>query len=108
MQNLYNLLYREEEREMMPTLKVRFSPATLLGPTKHSVTMEQLFGVRSIPWSLSGAVCCVVHLTLWRRYARRLTGKRERWSSIGRLADMRDPSYMGIYDTSFLETLTNR
>ena len=54
MQNLYNLLYREEEREMMPTLKVRFSPATLLGPTKHSVTMEQLFGVRSIPWSPLG------------------------------------------------------
>ena len=28
MQNLYNLLYREEEREMMPTLKVRFSTAS--------------------------------------------------------------------------------
>lgn len=31
MQNHYNLLYREEEREMMPTLK--------------------MFGVGSIPWS---------------------------------------------------------
>jgi aryl-alcohol dehydrogenase-like predicted oxidoreductase len=26
MQNHYNLLYREEEREMMPTLKVHSSP----------------------------------------------------------------------------------
>ena len=40
MQNLYNLLYREEEREMMPTLKVRTSPASLLSPTEHSVPLE--------------------------------------------------------------------
>jgi aryl-alcohol dehydrogenase-like predicted oxidoreductase len=26
MQNHYNLLYREDEREVMPTLKVRSSP----------------------------------------------------------------------------------
>ena len=30
MQNHYNLLYREEEREMMPTLKVTSSPLPYL------------------------------------------------------------------------------
>ena len=40
MENLYNLLYREEEREMMPTLKVSTSPTSLLAPTKHSVPLE--------------------------------------------------------------------
>src|SRR5258708_28718211 len=62
MQNHYNLIYREEEREMMPTLKVReitsldpmcARPATAalvshpLPPLPHS----QHFGVGSIPWS---------------------------------------------------------
>ena len=52
MQNHYNLIYREEEREMMPTLKVgKFSPikhdARVIDTSIHS----QYFGVGSIPWS---------------------------------------------------------
>lgn len=33
MQNHYNILYREEEREMMPTLKVRVAPPSALPST---------------------------------------------------------------------------
>ena len=48
MQNHYYLLYREEEREMMPTLKV-----SLVQPTsvESSLNPSQMFGVGSIPWS---------------------------------------------------------
>lgn len=49
MQNHYNMIYREEEREMFPTLKVsiayhRLAPLLVL-------TRNQMFGVGSIPWS---------------------------------------------------------
>ena len=46
MQNHYSLIYREEEREMFPTLKVR-------NPTPHTPCSRQfqMFGVGSIPWS---------------------------------------------------------
>ena len=53
MQNHYNLIYREEEREMMPTLKVKglrrpfHQPAVRSQPPLSS----QHFGVGSIPWS---------------------------------------------------------
>ncbi|PBK58613.1 Aldo/keto reductase [Armillaria solidipes] len=40
MQNHYNLIYREEEREMFPTLK--------------SLNMFQMFGAGAIPWSPLG------------------------------------------------------
>lgn len=48
MQNHYNLVYREEEREMFPTLKV--SPIQRLhsAPAEH---VSQHFNVASIPWS---------------------------------------------------------
>lgn len=50
MQNHYNLLYREEEREVFPTLKVGwymcFADSRL-----HYWTLSQYFGVGSIPWS---------------------------------------------------------
>ena len=51
MQNHHSLLYREEEREMFPTLKVCRQVST---PNYHSyvaVPNHQLFGVGSIPWS---------------------------------------------------------
>lgn len=48
MQNHYNAIYREEEREMNPTLKVCYS-ASFRSIIK--VTLSQLFGVGSIPWS---------------------------------------------------------
>jgi len=57
MQNHYNLIYREEEREMVPTLKVGDHP-TIWQPTAPSAQpllnpslFSQLFGVGSIPWS---------------------------------------------------------
>ena len=53
MQNHYSLLYREEEREMFPTLKV--------SPVAHSHSrgylnriLSQMFGVGSMPWSPLG------------------------------------------------------
>jgi aryl-alcohol dehydrogenase-like predicted oxidoreductase len=53
MQNHYNLLYREEEREMVPTLKVKhsgpFFPVYALALNGRS--LFQHFGVGSIPWS---------------------------------------------------------
>ena len=54
MQNHYSLLYREEEREMFPTLKV--SPdLAVLGINPYSdVISAQHFGVGSIPWSPLG------------------------------------------------------
>lgn len=39
MQNHYNILYREEEREMMPTLKVRATPPSAL-PTTADATIN--------------------------------------------------------------------
>ncbi|CAE6469563.1 unnamed protein product [Rhizoctonia solani] len=48
MQNHHSLLYREEEREMIPTLKVRQSSTYLM---THEVTLKQMFGVGMIPWS---------------------------------------------------------
>jgi aryl-alcohol dehydrogenase-like predicted oxidoreductase len=50
MQNHYNLLYREEEREMMPTLKARCRASACVPFTYFS----QHFGVGSIPWSPLG------------------------------------------------------
>ncbi len=47
MQNHYNLVYREEEREMFPTLKVKLS----LPPSLDAHTALQHFGVGAIPWS---------------------------------------------------------
>ena len=50
MQNHYSLVYREEEREMFPTLKVRISFLWHnVGSMKH--IWIQHFGVGSIPWS---------------------------------------------------------
>uniref|UniRef100_A0A0W0F2T6 Putative aryl-alcohol dehydrogenase n=1 Tax=Moniliophthora roreri TaxID=221103 RepID=A0A0W0F2T6_MONRR len=49
MQNHYNLVYREEEREMFPTLK-----ASTLLDCHYPVVLrlvKQYFGVGSIPWS---------------------------------------------------------
>jgi aryl-alcohol dehydrogenase-like predicted oxidoreductase len=52
MQNHYNLLYREEEREMMPTLKVKCSRPSLMHAVVLSPrSLSQHFGVGSIPWS---------------------------------------------------------
>jgi aryl-alcohol dehydrogenase-like predicted oxidoreductase len=48
MQNHYSLLYREEEREMFPTLKVGF-PLRCMDLCTNFV--PQYFGVGSIPWS---------------------------------------------------------
>ena len=48
MQNHYSLIYREEEREMYPTLKVSL---VLFCSTKNITELSQLFGVGSIPWS---------------------------------------------------------
>lgn len=49
MQNHYNLVYREEEREMMPTLKVRFLPhlsqSSISGLLVFSVTPSILESV---------------------------------------------------------------
>ena len=54
MQNHYNLLYREEEREMMPVLKVLHF-VSLLDPSGsiniHTIYVYQYFGVGCTPWS---------------------------------------------------------
>ena len=52
MQNHYNLVYREEEREMFPTLDVSANSVhvSTLTLTLISIT-SQHFGVTSIPWS---------------------------------------------------------
>jgi hypothetical protein len=57
MQNHYNLLYREEEREMMPTLKVWH--CIIVVERQYVLTILQHFGVGSIPWSplARGRVC---------------------------------------------------
>jgi hypothetical protein len=57
MQNHYKLLYREEEREMFPTLKV--TPSQLLF---SFFSRCQLLGVGPIPWSISLEVFL---LALW-------------------------------------------
>lgn len=49
MQNHYNVIYREEEREMMPTLKVHRTPPTFLKCSQR--LPMQMFGVGCIPWS---------------------------------------------------------
>lgn len=51
MQNHYNLVYREEEQEMYPTLKVNIVYSRLLFQLM-SYLWSQMFGVGSIPWSL--------------------------------------------------------
>lgn len=52
MQNHYNLLYREEEREMVPTLKVKNSgPSSVYAAILSPYSISQHFGVGSIPWS---------------------------------------------------------
>ena len=55
MQNHYSLLYREDEREMFPTLKVRSLRVASdhSSDPAHDLTM-QMFGVGSIPWSPLG------------------------------------------------------
>lgn len=53
MQNHYNLIYREEEREMFPTLKVFVTPILLVSQCCWLRSM-QMFGVGSIPWSPLG------------------------------------------------------
>ncbi len=51
MQNHYSLIYREEEREMFPTLKVRISsPVCII----YRLNIFQMFGVGAIPWSPLG------------------------------------------------------
>ncbi|KAI0713890.1 Aldo/keto reductase [Earliella scabrosa] len=52
MQNHYSLVYREEEREMFPTLKVRKPNRIVLFLSTDSKV--QMFGVGSIPWSPLG------------------------------------------------------
>ena len=49
MQNHYSLVYREEEREMFPTLKV--CSWRLANTVEIDTDALQLFGVGSIPWS---------------------------------------------------------
>jgi len=57
MQNHYNLIYREEEREMIPTLKVCriFSVfrSSSVPPVQNYLSSphEQHFGVGMVPWS---------------------------------------------------------
>ena len=51
MQNHYSLIYREEEREMFPTLKVRFSS---LCTKPINIAVREAFGIGSIPWSPLG------------------------------------------------------
>ena len=53
MQNQYSLLYREEEREMFPTLKV-CRPAQRASRDPPPDVLLQSFGVGSIPWSPLG------------------------------------------------------
>ena len=48
MQNHYNPVYREEEREMFPTLKVCISHTVVFNLL---TSYRQMFGVGSIPWS---------------------------------------------------------
>lgn len=50
MQNHYNLVYREEEREMLPTLKVRF-PLYRTGALSYPLFFLQHLGIGCIPWS---------------------------------------------------------
>jgi aryl-alcohol dehydrogenase-like predicted oxidoreductase len=52
MQNHYSLIYREEEREMMPTLKVD-SQSTIVVARAHR-DFSQLTGAGAIPWSPLG------------------------------------------------------
>lgn len=56
MQNHHSLIYREEEREMFPTLKVCSAPTPPLGSVQFSILiiLTQLFGVGAIPWSPLG------------------------------------------------------
>jgi aryl-alcohol dehydrogenase-like predicted oxidoreductase len=49
MQNFHNAAYREEEREMVPTLKVRHPLPSYAGP--RTIADQQLFGAGMIPWS---------------------------------------------------------
>ncbi len=49
MQNHYNLLYREEEREMFPTLKV--SRCASRRRSRLTYSGYQMLGVGSMPWS---------------------------------------------------------
>ena len=53
MQNHYSLIYREEEREMFPTLKV-CPPALRPNHESPPDVHLQSFGVGSIPWSPLG------------------------------------------------------
>ena len=50
MQNHYSLVYREEEREMFPTLKVRISSLWHIVDSMNHIWIQH-FGVGSIPWS---------------------------------------------------------
>ena len=49
MQNHYNLIYREEEREMFPTLKVSMTP--ICAKDFFLKKNFQHLGVGAIPWS---------------------------------------------------------
>ena len=51
MQNHYNLLYREEEREMIPTLKVGLFCPYVVALYSNVMLERKHFGVGSIPWS---------------------------------------------------------
>ncbi len=52
MQNHHSLVYREEEREMFPTLKVGISIKRFHYHESHfCIPITQLFGVGAIPWS---------------------------------------------------------
>ena len=50
MQNHHSLLYREEEREMFPTMKVCFKTLPYFTLVNAEFRL-QLFGVGCIPWS---------------------------------------------------------
>ena len=88
MQNQYSLLYREEEREMFPTLKVSTHGNSSDAKVEHGMLL-QMFGVGSIPWSPLGC-------GLLTRIARDATqrGKTDAWAS--------------GYDMPFLGELTTR
>lgn len=50
MQNQYSLLYREDEREMYPVLKVYISPDAINRELSFD-SFRQMFGTGSIVWS---------------------------------------------------------
>ena len=76
MQNHYNLLYREEEREMFPTLKVKIRYDCLCDMKSDLGNEIQHLGVGSIPWSPLARG--VLTRPLWKETTR---SSIDRWDS---------------------------